>query len=112
MVTVIRAGKAVQLIWNLYTPDPTLLPAIIMKPYDPPSVPVITIFDPNGATQVSAQPTTKLAPGIYSFTYTTGTGGVLGVWTAYLDVTDSSGVPSGSVDAPDLQKATPLFQLV
>lgn len=104
---VVRAGKAVAIMWNVTSQVPPP-PA----PYDPPSPPAITIFDPNGNAQVTATPTTRLAAGLYSYTYVTPAAGPLGVWSAWLDAVDGDGFPNGSVDAPDLQKATPVFQLV
>ncbi len=106
-LTTIRAGKAVAILWNVTVQVPP--PA---KLYDPPSPPVITIFDPAGSIQVNAQSTTKLSSGLYSFTYVTPAAGPLGVWSAWLDVADANGIPSGSVDALELKPATPVFQLV
>lgn len=104
---VVRAGKAVAIMWNVTSQVPPP-PA----PCDPPSPPTITIFDPNGNAQVTAAPTTRLAAGFYSYTYVTPVAGPLGVWSAWLDAVDGNGFPNGSVDAPDLLKATPVFQLV
>jgi uncharacterized protein YfaS (alpha-2-macroglobulin family) len=104
---VIRAGKAVAILWNVARQVPP--PAVL---YDPPSPPTITIFDPNGTAQINALGTTRISSGVYSYTYVTPADGALGVWTAWLDVVDVNGVPSGSVDARDQQKATPIFQLV
>lgn len=107
VLQVIRAGKAVAIMWNVTSqipPPPT--------PYDPPATPTITIFDPNGNAQVTAAATTRLSAGLYSYTYVTPAAGPLGVWSAWLDAVDADGNPNGSVDAPDLQKATPVFQLV
>jgi hypothetical protein len=109
---VVRAGKAIQWIWKLAKIDPALLPALVFQPYDPPTLPTISIFNPDGAIQVTAATTTKLAKGVYSYVYTTPAGGALGTWTAWLDAIDDGGFPSGSADARDLQKATPAFQLV
>jgi len=104
---VIRAGKAVAILWNVarQVPPPPV-------PYDPASAPQITIFDPAGNVQVSAQATLRIESGVYSYTYVTPVAGPLGIWSAWLDALDASGMPSGSVHAADLQKATPVFQLV
>jgi len=102
----------VQLTWRLASLNAALLPDIVYAPYDPPSVPVISIFDPTGAEQITSAAMTKLASGLYGYVYQTPSGGPLGTWSGYIDVTDASSVVSGSVDGPDLQKATPLFQLV
>ena len=104
---VIRAGKAAKLVWRLTQsiPPPTVT-------YDPPTPPTITIFDPTGAMQVTAQAMTKVLSGLYSYTYATPSGGPLGTWSAYVDATDGNGANSGSVDAVDQLKATPVFILV
>ena len=104
---VIRAGKAVSIVWNVVQQIPP--PAI---PYDPPHSPQITLFDAAGNAQVIAQPTVKLKNGVYSYTYITPSAGPLGTWSAWLDTVDASGTPSGSVNAADRQKSTPVFQLV
>jgi hypothetical protein len=73
VLQVIRAGKAVAIMWNVtcqIPPPPT--------PYDPPAAPAITIFDPNGNAQVTAAATTRLAAGLYSYTYVTPAAGPLG----------------------------------
>jgi uncharacterized protein YfaS (alpha-2-macroglobulin family) len=111
-LTIIRAGKAVQLVWNLSTLNAGLLPALTYNPYSPPNPPVITIFDSTGTKQVSQQAMTLLATGVYSYTYVTPSGGPLGVWTAELDVVDNNGVPSGSVFVEGQAEATPVFQVV
>ncbi len=117
---LIRAGRAVDLYWTVtrmqFNPaNARILPAA----YDPPSPPVVTIIDPDGVTQVTAAPATKadgmggqLPTGLWKYTYLTPGDGALGIWTAWLDATDSNGIVSGSVDGPDQQKAIPAFQLV
>ena len=104
---VISAGNAVTLAWRLWTKIPP--PPVI---YDPPTLPVITIIDPTGTIQISREPMTKLEPGLYGFTYITPAGGPLGVWSAMVNATDAFGTTSGSVDAVDQLKATPVFRLV
>lgn len=106
---VVRAGKAVQLFWTLTAPNPA---PPIFTPYDPPALPTISIFDPNGTEQVTAAAMTKIQSGLYSYIYATPADGALGVWTGWVDLTDANGNPNGSVDSADQQKATPLFQLV
>jgi len=104
---VIRAGKAVTLLWNLAQTVPP--PPVT---YDPPSAPTVTIFDANGNTAVSEAPAARVQSGMYSFTFVTPATGPIGIWSAWMDVVDANGVPSGSADITDLTKATPVFQLV
>ena len=106
-LTAIRAGQAVQIIWSVTQSYPT--PA---QPYDPPSPPTITIFDPLGDIQINNVATTRLATGVYSYIYITSSNSTLGIWNAWLNVVDANSVPSGSVDQIDSSKATPVFQLV
>jgi hypothetical protein len=81
------------------------------------AAPTITIIDPNGATQVTAQAMTAVAgqPGVYSYEYVTpsspGTG-QLDVWTAWVDVNDPNGNSAGSAYQVGQAKGTPVFQLV
>ena len=110
MVTVVRAGKAVTLLWRLTQTVPP--PAFT---YDPPSLPLVTIFDPTGATQVGAQAAVKISPGYYAYTYVTPanpSAGQLGIWTAWIDTVDAGGNPAGSVDSTNQAKASQVFQVV
>jgi hypothetical protein len=112
-IQCIRAGKAVKLYWNLTqfgvnAGTGTLLPSA----YDPAALPAITLIDPNNVTQVTAAAMTKEQSGLYSYEYTTSSGGALGVWSAWVDATDPAGNPAGSVYQTGQSKATPVFQLV
>lgn len=104
---VIRAGKAVTLLWNLAQTVPP--PPVT---FDPPVPPTVTIFDPNGNVVVSAQAAARVQSGLYAFTFVTPAAGPGGIWSAWMDLSDANGVPSGSVDGTDLMKATPAFQVV
>jgi hypothetical protein len=104
-IPVIRAWKAVAILWNVVQqiPPPSIL-------YDPPSPPQITLLDAAGNAQIIAQTTVKLRTGVYSYTYITPTEGPLGIWSAWLDVLDANGRPNDSVNSTGRQKATPIFQ--
>jgi hypothetical protein len=120
MLETIRAGKAVDLYWTVTRMQFNAANASVLpSPYDPPDAPAVTIIDPNGATQVNALSATKddgaggtLPAGLWRYTYVTPADGAAGVWSAWIDAIDGSGVPSGSVDAADQVKATPVFRLV
>jgi len=106
-VTVIRAGTAVQSWWNVYSFSS--MQAVV---YDPPTAPVITIYDPTGMAQVTNAIMTKVRTGTYTFIYITPSNGTLGFWTAIVNVTDSNSLPGGSVDDITPSKYVQVFQLV
>jgi uncharacterized protein YfaS (alpha-2-macroglobulin family) len=106
-VAVIRAGKTVRIFWSLQ--DATNLPP---SPYTPGSAPTCTIYDPTGSNVSSGSASTTATTGLYAYNYTTSAVGVLGDYTATLDVTDAFSTPSGSVDAPNLKEQITVFTLV
>src|SRR5947207_5477959 len=59
---------------------------------DSSSVPVISLYDPNGNSLASDAAMLQLSKGIYSYTYQTSALNALGIYTATLTVVDSSGV--------------------
>lgn len=86
----VRQGKAVQLIFTITTGLPPTL-------FDPPSLPLVFIQDPNSTVQVNGLAATKISVGKYSYPYTVPIAGVLGTWVVWMDATDASGNPSGSL---------------
>ena len=117
---VIRQGKGVQLVWKCSVLDPKGLPQIVFTPFDPPSLPLITIYDPTGAVVVNAQAMTKLPPpygqtvsGMYSYIYLTPTNGPLNQpYTAKVDAVDALGNPAGSAQQSPPSETIPVFQVV
>jgi len=85
----IRAGKTVKLTFAITLGLPPVLT-------DPPILPTVSIQDPGG-TIVSSGTATKVSVGIYTYTYVTSSGGLLGSYVAWLDAIDSNGNPSGSL---------------
>jgi hypothetical protein len=105
--TVVRGGKAVQIWYDIY--DYSNINPIL---FDPPSLPLITIIDPTTARIVNQQPMTRVRKGLYTFIFVTPSTGPTGIWGAFVDVVDTSGLPGGSVDYVIPQAADPVFQLV
>ena len=109
----IRAGKAVVLYWNITAPQLNAANGVVAPaPFDPVAAPAISIFDPNGAEQLTAAAMTKVQSGLYSYEYTTPALGALGIWSAYVDIVDAAGNPAGSAYDAGQTKTTPVFQLV
>jgi hypothetical protein len=92
----IRAGKGVYLEWTITKGDVPILT-------DPSPSPTISAADPTGTTQLSAATMLKTDPdgntlpvGVWGYTYTTPSGGALGIWTAWVDAGISGSLKVGS----------------